>query len=71
LVIAVAAVPFPPHPIWLTAAELAERWRMTSRTLDRWRVGGYGPAWHVIGGRILYRLEDIEDFEHRGRRGQA
>jgi hypothetical protein len=55
-------------PIWLTAVELAERWRLTTRTLDRWRVGKYGPAWHVIGGRILYLFDDILAYEVRHRR---
>jgi len=64
----VAAAPFPPHPIWLTTAELAERWRMTTRTLDRWRVGSSGPAWHMMGGRILYLLDDVLAFEARHRR---
>lgn len=58
----------PSGPVWMTPAELAERWRMTTRTLDRWRAEGYGPAWHHIGGRILYRCDDILSFEDRHRR---
>jgi hypothetical protein len=60
--------PTPPVPSWLTAAELALRWRMTTRTLERWRVGRYGPAWHVIGGRVLYLLADVAAYEARHRR---
>lgn len=51
----------------LTQAELARRWRMSGRTLERWRAERYGPAWIRIGGRILYRLEDILTYEDRQR----
>ena len=57
-----------PAPLWLTTAELAERWRMTTRTLERWRVEPYGPAWHHIGGKVLYLLDDVLTYEDRHRR---
>jgi hypothetical protein len=47
----------------LTQAELAERWRVSERTLDRWREHGKGPAWMKLNGRILYRIEDVLAFE--------
>ncbi len=53
----------PPLPAMLTQAELARRWRITTRTLDRWRVAGTGPAWLRINGRILYRTQDVLGFE--------
>lgn len=43
--------------------ELAHRWRLSRRTLQRWRQKGVGPAWLKIGGGIAYRLEDIESYE--------
>jgi Helix-turn-helix domain len=49
----------------LTPPELAARWRMSVRTLDRWRAKKYGPAWLCLGGRILYRRVDVEAFEAR------
>lgn len=58
-------------PVWLTAAELAARWRLSLRTIDRWRAERYGPAWHAIGGRILYRLDDVEAFEARHRKNDG
>jgi hypothetical protein len=58
----------PPQPTWLTTAELAERWRMTTRTLERWRAERYGPAWHYIGGKVLYLLADVQAYEDRHRR---
>lgn len=44
-------------------AELAERWRITTRTLDRWRVAETGPAWMRLNGRIRYRVADVLAFE--------
>ncbi len=55
-------------PIWLTVAELAERWRMTTRTLDRWRAKRSGPAWHHIGGKVRYQFDDVLTYEDRRRR---
>jgi predicted site-specific integrase-resolvase len=52
--------PAGPH---LMSAELGRRWRVSQRTLDRWREHGKGPAWLSLNGRIRYRLEDVEAFE--------
>lgn len=43
--------------------ELAARWRISHRTLERWRWAGEGPQYMKIGGRVVYRLEDITAFE--------
>ena len=54
----------------LMQAELAERWRVSPRTLERWRGAGTGPAWMRLNGRVLYRFEDVIAFERaRLRRG--
>ena len=47
----------------LNQTELARRWRMSERTLERWRWLGQGPRFMKLGGRVAYRLEDIEAFE--------
>lgn len=47
----------------LDQTELARRWRMSPRTLERWRFEGQGPAFLKLGGRVAYRLADIEAFE--------
>ena len=47
----------------LTQVELAKRWRMGERTLETWREEGTGPCYLKIGGRILYKLQDIEAYE--------
>lgn len=47
----------------LNQKELARRWGMSHRTLERWRYTGQGPVFLKLGGRVLYRLADIETFE--------
>ncbi len=49
-----------PH---LSQIDLAKRWRMSPRTLERWRYTGEGPRFIKLGGRVIYRLDDIEAFE--------
>jgi hypothetical protein len=50
-------------PTYLTQVELAARWRISPRTLERWRWAGDGLRFIKIGGLVRYRLEDIEVFE--------
>ncbi len=47
----------------LNQHDLAKRWRMSQRTLERWRWLGIGPAYLKVGGRVIYRLNDIEAYE--------
>lgn len=47
----------------LNQKQLARRWSLSHRTLERWRCLKQGPAWLKIGGRVLYRVEDIETYE--------
>ena len=41
--------------IHLGQKELAERWRMSEATLERWRSDRIGPVFLKIRGRVLYR----------------
>lgn len=43
--------------------ELANRWKLSPRTLERWRWLGQGPQYLKIGGRVIYRVVDIEEYE--------
>lgn len=43
--------------------DLAERWNISARTLERWRWIGEGPRYVKLGGRVRYRLEDVEAYE--------
>jgi hypothetical protein len=47
----------------LNQVELSRRWSLSPRTLERWRWLRCGPRYLKIGGRVVYRLEDIEAFE--------
>ena len=48
----------------LTETELAQRWSMTTRTLQSWRKAGTGPAFIRLGERsIFYRTEDVLGYE--------
>jgi hypothetical protein len=47
----------------LNQIELARRWKISPRTLERWRWLGQPPRFLKIGGRVAYRIEDIEAFE--------
>jgi hypothetical protein len=57
---------FGPH---LRQQDLADRWQLSPRTLERWRWLGLGPAYIKVGGRVVYRLEDILAYEATQRRG--
>ena len=45
--------------------ELAARWKISHRTLERWRWVQEGPRYLKIGGRVVYRLSDVEVFERQ------
>jgi len=49
----------------LGTRDLAERWSISRRTLDRWRWAGEGPRFLKLGGRVVYRIADIEAFEQQ------
>ena len=49
----------------LNQDELAERWNLSARTLERWRWLKKGPPFLKVGGRVVYRLEDVESYEAR------
>lgn len=51
------------NTILFTPRDLADRWKISPKTLERWRMQGIGPAYYKIGGRVLYGLDQIEDHE--------
>jgi len=58
---------------YLTSAELAERWRMKDATLRNMRWKGEGPPYvqPTKGGKVLYRIVDIESYEKSNTHGGA
>lgn len=49
---------------FLTACQLARRWKINTATLRQWRWFNKGPQFQKVGGRTLYKLEAIERFEN-------
>lgn len=47
----------------LTESDLAQRWRVSERTVQSWRWKGTGPVFLRVCGRVLYRQEDILAYE--------
>lgn len=48
---------------FLTQSHLAKRWGISPHTLERWRWQGEGPRFVKIGGRVRYRIADVEAYE--------
>jgi hypothetical protein len=51
------------HTNHLSQRDLARRWSISPRTLERWRWMNEGPPYLKIGGRVVYRVADVEAFE--------
>ena len=51
--------------------DLARRWCISPRTLERWRWLKMGPAYVKVGGRVVYTLEDIHRYEIQQRHEAA
>lgn len=47
----------------LNQVQLSRRWSISPRTLERWRWLREGPQYLKIGGRVVYRLDDVEAYE--------
>jgi len=50
-------------PDRMTRPELARFWRVSTRTIERHEMLGIGPRPIRIGGRVLYRREDVLAWE--------
>lgn len=57
------------EPYALTQEELAARWRISPRTLERWRSQAFGPRWLQLGGRLVYRMTEVRAYEAEHLRG--
>lgn len=47
----------------LNQVEVARRWCLSPKTLERWRWLGVGPPYLKLGGRVAYRIEDVMAWE--------
>ena len=48
---------------YLRTPEAARLLGLSGRTLEKHRTHGTGPRYRKLGGRVVYRLSDIEAFE--------
>ena len=53
------------YPNLLTEQMLAARWHCSSSRLQNWRSHQKGPPFLKFGGRVLYRVDDILEFEKK------
>jgi len=52
----------------LNQRQLASRWGVSVRTLERWRSHLQGPPFLKLGVHVTYRLSDVEAFEESQRK---
>ncbi|MGW0245114.1 helix-turn-helix transcriptional regulator [Nocardia goodfellowii] len=50
---------------WLTRAEVAQRLRLSSKTLANWATTGRGPKFKRFGNRCRYRVSDVVAWENK------
>lgn len=57
---------------FLTVPQLVERWKrqVTVATLATWRSRGNGPPYVKVGGKVLYRVADLEAYEKKNTRSK-
>ncbi len=53
---------------YLNTEQLARRWLVSPRTLERWRYEGTKPDYYRLNGRVLYHIDDIMALEAMGHR---
>jgi hypothetical protein len=50
----------------LSPAQLAKRWGISTKTLERWRAIDYGPPFLKFGSLVRYPAAGVLDFEGIG-----
>ena len=55
---------FPPR--FLRTPEAARFLGLSGRTLEKHRTYGTGPRYSKLGGRVVYRLDDLQAWVERG-----
>lgn len=53
---------------FFTEIELADRWNLSVKALQSWRVKGDGPRFRKFGNRVRYALADVREFENASAR---
>lgn len=62
----------PIYSDFLTPPQLLERWKgqVSAATLATWRSRGNGPPYVKVGGKVLYRVTDVESWEAKNTRAK-
>lgn len=55
---------FPPR--YLRTPEAASLLGLSGRTLEKHRTYGTGPRYRKLGGRIVYAIDDLNEWANRG-----
>lgn len=53
----------PPQVRHLTQRDLAKRWNKSVATIEKYRSIGNSPRFLKIGGIVLFREEDVQEYE--------
>lgn len=53
-------------PRYLRTPEAARFLGLSGRTLEKHRTYGTGPAYHKLGGRVVYAIDDLQAWVSRG-----
>ena len=53
------------YPV-MTEKQLTSRWKISLKTLRRWRSVNQGPVWHKLFRHVRYHEADIHEFERQG-----
>jgi predicted DNA-binding transcriptional regulator AlpA len=53
---------------YIRTQEAAQFLGLSRRTLEKHRVYGTGPQFRKLGGRVVYRIEDLHAWAERGSR---
>lgn len=53
-----------------TETELAQRWAISIKTLQRWRSENRGPRYIKLSKVVRYRFADILDYEQAQQQGK-
>ena len=61
-----SAIPANLPPRYLRTPEAARFLGLSGRTLEKHRTYGTGPRYSKLGGRVVYRLEDLQAWVERG-----
>lgn len=54
----------------ITDKELAERWNLHLKTIQKWRRRGKGPKFIKLGIAVRYRISDIVKYEEEKLNGK-